>query len=65
MRLALPCIVHKPGKIVTELDRHNVYALTSAEKGKTHTILPCVAVSALVLPPTMVYPPKSVFQKKM
>ncbi len=32
-------IVHKPGKIVIELGRHNVYALNSAEKGKTHTIL--------------------------
>ena len=34
-------VVHKPGKVVAELGRHYVYALTSAEKGKIHTILTC------------------------
>ena len=32
-------IVHKLGKVVTEMGRQNVYALTSAERGKTHTLL--------------------------
>ena len=32
-------VVHKPGKVVAEMGRHKVYAVTSAEKGKTHTIL--------------------------
>ena len=31
-------IVHKPGRVVAELGRRNVWAVTSAEKGKTHTI---------------------------
>ena len=51
-------IVHKPGKVVTELGRRNVYAITSAEKGKTHTILACVSASGYVLPPVMIYPRK-------
>ena len=29
-------IVHQPGKVVTEVGRRNVHAITSAEKGKTH-----------------------------
>ena len=43
--------VHKPGKVVTEMGRRNVYALTSAERGKTHTVLACVSASGYVLPP--------------
>ena len=27
-------VVHKPGKVVAEMGRHKVYAVTSAEKGK-------------------------------
>lgn len=49
-------IVHKPGKVLAELGRRNVYAITSAEKGKTHTILSCVSASGYVLPPMMIYP---------
>ena len=51
-------VVHKPGKVVAELGWHYVYALTSAEKGKIHTILTCVSASGFVLPPMMVYPRK-------
>ena len=29
-------IVHRPGKVVVQI---NVYTITSAEKGKTHTIV--------------------------
>jgi len=36
-------VVHKPGKVVTEVGRRNVWAVTSGEKGKTHTILSCVS----------------------
>lgn len=43
-------IVHKPGKVVTEVGRTNVWAITSGEKGKTHTILTCISVSGSVLP---------------
>ena len=32
-------IVHKPGKVVTELGRRNVWGITSGEKGKTHTVV--------------------------
>ena len=38
-------IVHKPGKVVAQLGRRNVYAITSAERGKTHTVLSCVSAS--------------------
>ena len=51
-------VVHKPGKVVTEMGRHKVYAVTSAEKGKTHTILTCVSASSHVLPPMMIFPRK-------
>ena len=35
-------IVHKPGRVVAEFGRRNVWAITSAEKGRTHTVLTCV-----------------------
>ena len=34
-------IVHKPGKVLAELGAW-IYAITSAERGKTHTVLSCV-----------------------
>ncbi len=51
-------VVHKPGKVVAQLGRHNVYSITSAERGKTHTVLACVSASGYILPPFMVYPRK-------
>jgi hypothetical protein len=51
-------VVHKPGKVVAHLGRHNIYSITSAERGKTHTILSCVSASCNVLPPLMIYPRK-------
>ena len=51
-------VVHKPGKVVGKLGRRNVYSITSAERGKTHTILACVSAAWNVLPPMMVYPRK-------
>ena len=39
-------IVHKPGKVVTELGRRNVWGITSAEKGKTHCSYMCVCIWA-------------------
>ena len=38
-------IVHKPGRVIAELRCRNVWAITSAEKGRTHTILTCVSFS--------------------
>ena len=49
-------IVHKGEKVVTEVGRKNVWAVTSGEKGKTHTILTCVSASGFVLPPFLIYP---------
>ena len=51
-------VVHKPGRVVAEMGRHKVYAVTSGEKGKTHTILTCVSASGHVLPPMMIFPHK-------
>ena len=51
-------IVHKPSKVVAQMGRRNVPSLTSADKGKTHTVLACVSASGQVLPPLMVYPRK-------
>ena len=47
--------IHKPGKVLAELGQRNVYALTSAEKGKTHTVLICVSASGFYIPPLMIY----------
>ena len=38
-------IVHKPGQVLTQLGRHNIWAITLAEKGKTYTILTRVSAS--------------------
>ena len=37
-------VVHRPGKVVAEVGRCNVYAITSAEKGKTHYFVVCVCL---------------------
>ena len=41
-------VVHKPGQVFSEIGRRNVSAITSAEKGKTHTILTCVSASGFL-----------------
>lgn len=51
-------IVHKPGKVVAEVGRRSVHSITSAEKGKNHTIVSCVSASGIILPPLMIYPRK-------
>lgn len=56
-------IVHKPGKVVTQLGRKNVWSVTSAEKGKTHTVVSCVSASGYVIPPMMIYPRKRMTEK--
>ena len=57
-------IVHKPGKIITELGRKNVWGVTSAERGKTHTVITCISASGYCLPP-MIYPRKRMTEKLM
>ena len=49
-------VVHNLVKVVMEMGHHKVYAVTSAEKGKMHTILTCVFASSHVLPPMMIFP---------
>ena len=56
-------VVHTPGKIVTELGRKTVWAISSAEKGKTHTSLCCASASGQALPPFMIYPRKRMSEK--
>ena len=51
-------IVHKQGKVLAQLGQHHVYSITSAEKGKTHTVVSCVSAAGHVLPPMIVYPRK-------
>ena len=51
-------VVHKPCKVVAKLGHRNVYSITAAERGKTHTIVACVSASGFILPPMMVYPRK-------
>ena len=56
-------VVHKSGRILTELGRKKVWALTSGEKGKTHTVVSCVSASGNVIPPMMIYPRKHMTDK--
>jgi len=51
-------VIHKPGKVVAEMGRHKVYAVPSAEKRKTHTILTCISAAGYVLPSVMIFPHK-------
>lgn len=37
-------IVHKPSKVIAQIGRQNVPSVTSADKGKTHSILACVFI---------------------
>ena len=53
-------IVHKPGKVVTEVGCRYVWAITSGEKGKTRAILTCVLASGSILPPFLIYPRKRI-----
>ena len=53
-------IVHKPGRVITQVGRCNVWAITSAEKGKTHTVLTCASASGCALPPFMIYLQKQI-----
>ena len=58
-------IVTKPGKVFAEIVRRNVYTITAAERGKTHTIMSCVSASGSTLPPLMIYPRKRSVPDKM
>ena len=56
-------VVHKAGKVITQVGRKNVWSVTSAEKGKTHTVMTCVSASGFVIPPMMIYPRKRMNEK--
>ncbi len=58
-------VVHKPGKVVVELGRKKVHTVTSAERGKTHTVLACVSASGIAFPPFIVYPRKKAIPDKL
>jgi hypothetical protein len=57
--------VHKPGHVISELNHKSVWAVTSGEKGKTHTIMTCVSASGQALPPMMIFPRKRLSEKLM
>ena len=58
-------IVFKPNKVVAELGKRHVYALSAAEKGKTHTVLSCMSATGFTLPPMMIYPRKTCVSDKL
>ena len=58
-------VVHKLSEVIAELGRRNVPSLTSADKGKTHTVLSCVSASGQGFPPFMIYPRKRPVPEKM
>ena len=56
-------VIHKPCKVLAELGRRNVY-VTSAERGKMHTILAYVSPAGNYLPPIMDFPRKKCMPDK-
>ena len=52
-------VAHKPGKVVAEVGRR-VWSITSAERGKNHTVGTCISASGFMLPPCLIYPRKRV-----
>ena len=58
-------IVFKPGKVIAEVGKKHVYAISAAERGKTHTVLSCVSAAGYVVPPMMIYPRKTQVPDKM
>ena len=56
MKLELRSIVHKPGKVDAQLGRKSVWSVTSAEKGKTHTVMACGSASGFVILPMIIFP---------
>ena len=56
-------VVHKTGKVITQIGRKNVWSITSGEKGKTHTVITCVSASGFAIPPMMIYPRKRMNEK--
>jgi len=51
-------IVHRQGKVLAQLGQRHVSSITSAEKGKIHTVLSCISAAGQILPPMIVYPRK-------
>ena len=58
-------IVFKPNKVIAELGKRNVYAISAAERGKTHTILSCVSATGFMVSPMMIYPRKTCVPDKL
>ena len=56
-------VVHKTGRVISQIGRKNVWSVTSAEKGKTHRVITCVSASGFVIPPMMIYPRKRMNEK--
>ena len=51
-------VVHKPGRVITELGRKKLRSITSGERGKTFTVLTCVNAAGQSIPPMMIFPRK-------
>ena len=58
-------IVHKPSKVIAQIGRHTVSSITSADKGKTHSILACVSASGQIFLLFMIYPRKRPVPEKL
>ena len=58
-------VVHKGGKVLSKIGRKNVWATTSGEKGKNHTIVSCVSAAGSLLSPFLIYPREQLTEKLM
>ena len=50
----------KGGKVLSQIGRENAWSISSGERGKYHTIVSCVSISGVALPPFLIYPRKRI-----
>lgn len=49
-------VFYKPGKVIAQLGPKNVWQVTSAKIGKTHTVMTCGSASGFAIPPMIIFP---------
>ena len=50
----------KGGKVLSQIGRENGWSISSGERGKNHTIVSCVSILGVALPPFLIYPRKRI-----
>jgi len=48
-------ICHKPGKVLDQMGKKGIGAITSAERGKNVTVSACFSATGVYIPPMMIF----------